>query len=268
MMDVRSLGWKTDLALLAHSGSSVDDRGDHIVVRTPVNPNFWWGNFVLVDHVPSPSQSDRWLEVFTVAFPEAGHTAIGFDVAAGDREELSWFAERGFETQADAVMTGHELIPPPAPTSDAVIRALFSDDDWTQSVDLRLRVNEQAGDEGYTVYNTRRVGAYRRMAERGRGACFGAFLDSRLVAQLGIFATGPGRARYQTVETHPDHRRRGLAGALVHHAATWSRDQLAPDELVIVADPEYVAIDLYRKLGFAPSEVQLRAQKSPRPTTL
>ena len=34
-MDVRSLGFRTDLALLTASGSVVEDRGTHLVVRTP-----------------------------------------------------------------------------------------------------------------------------------------------------------------------------------------------------------------------------------------
>jgi hypothetical protein len=34
-MEVRSRAWRTDLALLQASGSEVDDRGDHLVVRTP-----------------------------------------------------------------------------------------------------------------------------------------------------------------------------------------------------------------------------------------
>jgi hypothetical protein len=42
-VDVRSLGLRTELALRVLSGSLVEDRGDHLVVRTPDNPTFWWG---------------------------------------------------------------------------------------------------------------------------------------------------------------------------------------------------------------------------------
>lgn len=41
-MEVRSLGYRTDLALLRLGGSEFEDRGDHLVVRTPHNPTFWW----------------------------------------------------------------------------------------------------------------------------------------------------------------------------------------------------------------------------------
>ncbi len=46
MRDRSSLGYRTDLFVRAFDGV-VEDRGRHIVVRTPSNPGFWWGNFLL-----------------------------------------------------------------------------------------------------------------------------------------------------------------------------------------------------------------------------
>ena len=60
-MEPRSLAWRTDLALLLAAGSEVDDRGDHLVVRTPANPGFYWGNFLLLD-VPAGERSARMTE--------------------------------------------------------------------------------------------------------------------------------------------------------------------------------------------------------------
>ena len=39
-MEVTSPGLVTDLALLELQGSTVTDRGDHLVVRTDANPTF------------------------------------------------------------------------------------------------------------------------------------------------------------------------------------------------------------------------------------
>ena len=63
-MDVESLGYRTDLALLRLGGSTIEDRGDHLVVRSPYNPTFYWGNFLLLEHVPAPA----WNEDDRVAF--------------------------------------------------------------------------------------------------------------------------------------------------------------------------------------------------------
>ena len=53
-MHVSSLGFRTDLALLADSGSVVEDRGTHLVVRSPENPSYFWGNFLLLAEPPVP----------------------------------------------------------------------------------------------------------------------------------------------------------------------------------------------------------------------
>lgn len=84
-----------------------------------------------------------------------------------------------------------------------------------------------------------------------------------MVCGLGIFSDGSGVARYQSVETHPAHRRRGLARRLVHEASVYATTELAATTLVIVADPGYHAIDLYRSLGFRDQEKQLQLARPP-----
>ena len=48
-MEIRSLGYRTDLMVRAREGSLVEDRGDYLVIRSPGNPAFWWGNFLLLE---------------------------------------------------------------------------------------------------------------------------------------------------------------------------------------------------------------------------
>jgi len=70
-------GWATDLAILEHTGSTVEEHPGHLVVRTPANPDFYWGNFVLVTDPDAVDDADRWVGVFAAAFPQAGWVAIG-----------------------------------------------------------------------------------------------------------------------------------------------------------------------------------------------
>ena len=63
--------WATDLAILAAGGSKVADHGDHLVVRTAANPQFHWGNFVLVTDPGTVDDPDRWRGVFAENFPDA-----------------------------------------------------------------------------------------------------------------------------------------------------------------------------------------------------
>jgi ribosomal protein S18 acetylase RimI-like enzyme len=78
-----------------------------------------------------------------------------------------------------------------------------------------------------------------------------------------LVTDGRGLGRYQSVETHPDYRRRGLSAGVLHLAAEVGRTELGVERLVIVADPSYVAIDLYRALGFLDAERQVQWQRAP-----
>jgi predicted GNAT family acetyltransferase len=100
------------------------------------------------------------------------------------------------------------------------------------------------------------------LAAAGHGAWFGAFLDGTLVSQLGLITGKSGPARYQSVETHPAARRRGLAGTLVWHAGAAVLTGGA-STLVMVADPEDVAIRVYRSVGFTVMESQLGFIRQP-----
>ena len=81
-MEVGSLGFGPDLMVRRLSGSAVLDRVDHLVVRTPLNPSFYWGNFLLV---PSPAELEleRWLGAVRRQIPQAGHIALGIDGVDG-----------------------------------------------------------------------------------------------------------------------------------------------------------------------------------------
>ena len=59
VMHIRSLGFRTDLRLLEITGSDIEDRGTHLVIRTPANPTYFWGNFLLLNSSPSRAASAR-----------------------------------------------------------------------------------------------------------------------------------------------------------------------------------------------------------------
>ena len=80
-MHVSSLGFRTDLALLTSSGSVVEDRGTHLVVRSPDNPSYFWGNFLLLAQPPVPGGEREVVAAFRTEFPLAEHVSIGIDTA-------------------------------------------------------------------------------------------------------------------------------------------------------------------------------------------
>ena len=256
-----SLGFLTDIALLKLAGSTVEDRGDHLLVSTPANPSFYWGNFLLLDQVPARDQVADWLERFETAFPETRHRAFGFDVTDGTVDDVAGFAERGLEVELSTVLTASVVRPPPHPNEEAVCRPFEVDSDWSQSVELNIACYDSGDSPSHRTFVERRTMSNRSLVTGGHGRWFGAFIGDILVAQMGIVSAAPSLARFQLVETHPDYRGRGLAGTLAHHVSCYGLDELGAQTLVIVADPEYLAIKIYRAIGFTDSERQLQAER-------
>jgi ribosomal protein S18 acetylase RimI-like enzyme len=257
-VELRSLGYRTDLAILELEGSQVTDRGDHLVIRTPGNPDYWWGNFLLLREL-RPGSGGEWLARFATAFPDARHIALGLDMTEAGAVASAELP--GMTLERNAVLTGAAVHAPSHPNTAAVFRPLAGDADWRQSLELANAVH--AGEPGEEAgFAAARAAAQRALTEAGHGAWFGAFLDGNLVAQLGLITGISGLARYQSVETHPAARRRGLAGSLVWHAAATTL-ATGTSTLVMVADPEDVAIRLYRSLGFTVTEPQLGLIRRP-----
>ena len=257
-MNLRSLGYRTDLIFARYSGE-VHDRGDHLVVRTPSNPTFWWGNFVIFDRAPTAEDARPWLETFRREVPYAKHVAIGWDgQEAGD---VGAFEALGLSFQESVVMTASSVNPPPKVNTSAEYRVLESDADWDAWLELRMACNDDHEPDGYRVYLNNKRREYRRMGDDGRGGWFGAFLDGRLVCGMGLYTDGE-IARFQSVETHPDFRRLGLCGSLVHHTATVGLRRFGASTLVMLADPEYHAARIYESVGFQPTEKAFALERS------
>lgn len=264
-MTVRSLGFGTDLMVRRLAGSLITEAEDHLVVRTPANPSFYWGNFLLVRSPIGPGQGGRWLEVFGTAFPFARHVSIGVDVVDGDPGDVTELVAADVVAEDSAVLTAPDLRPPEHRSPAAVCRRLEGDDDWEGWWRLRLAVAAEDGQtsEGHQLFLRRTMDEARALVGAGHAAWFGAFLDGVLSSGLGIVSGADGVARFQTVETLPHARRQGLAGSLVHAAGRHAVDDRHVHRLVIVADPDGPAIGLYRSLGFTEVERQVQLLRPP-----
>ena len=77
-------GWATDLAILEMTGSSIDDRGDHVVVRTRGNPDYHWGNCLLVTDPASVDDAHRQTpRLMRHSDPRAKQARVSWGNAAG-----------------------------------------------------------------------------------------------------------------------------------------------------------------------------------------
>jgi GNAT superfamily N-acetyltransferase len=255
------LGWATDIAVLQHMGSTIDDRGDHIVIRTPANPLFHWGNCVFVTDPRAVDDADRWIGVFEDAVPEADWLAVGLVRMPTD---LRAWARVDAELELDDVLATATM-PHQASLPDGyTVHPLGSDDDWEQLVLRDLAVNDEESQhdrQSHERFARARVAAYRAMSERETALFVGAFRDGKLVAELGIVRCG-SLARYQTVGTDPAHRGQGLCAHLLGVAGAWAGHKGAA-QWVIVTAATNPAGRVYRRAGFAPAEPIVTAYRPP-----
>lgn len=260
-MAVASLGFRTDLMLLGLQGSSVEQRPGYQVIRTPANPTFHWGNFLLLDRPLAAGTVSSWMSTFAREFPGAEHVAIGVDGTSGEAGDEAELAAAGLETDRSTVLTAAATTPPPRPNEVAQFRMLDSDADWEAALGLQEAVHPFGELRGWEGFNGIRLLSMRQMQAQGFGAWFGAFLAGRMVSGLGVFGDGSGVVRFQTVDTHPEHRNKGLAGTLVHKASQYAQHDLAAARQVIVADQAGTAIRIYRSVGFRDAETQVQLQR-------
>lgn len=243
--------------LLALQGSVLEPRGDHLVVRTPADPLFRWGNFLLLREPVAPGAGESWLRTFRREFPDTGHRALGVDGTDGRTGEVTG---SGLTVERSTVLTAAGVHPPPHPHPDAEFRMLHSEADWHAAAQLKIDNNVREPPAQHRIFARRRISAMRALQDAGHGGWFGAFLDGRMVTGLGLFTDGSGLGRFQSVDTHPEYRNRGLAGTLVYTASRYALRELGVRTLVMVADPDDVAIRVYRSVGFTGTETQTRLE--------
>jgi RimJ/RimL family protein N-acetyltransferase len=259
-MHLRSLGYRTDLMFPRFDGLVVD-RGEYLVVRTPSNPRFWWGNFLLFAAPPGPEDLPRWRELFAAEIgepPQIDHLAFGWDAPDGATGALQPFLDAGFALIRNVVRTATTTAvhPPPRPHDALVMRPVSSALDWQEALELQLRCQDDTDlTEAFVAFTHRQMVRYRMMAEAGRGAWFGAFLDDVMVGGLGVF-TEDGLGCFQEVVTNPAYRRQGICGTLVAHASQYAFAQLGAQTLVIVTDSADAG-RIYESVGYRVVEQQV-----------
>ncbi len=255
----------------------VERRDGYLLISSPSNPAFHWGNLLLFDEPPVEGDAARWEALFDREFggdPLIRHRTFAWDRIDGAfgraREE---FEQIGYDIdESIGLVAGLDrLNHHPRENRDIVVRALdpapgVDELLWEAVAELQVAGRGAGYDEArYRAFTRARLADRRRQFEAGGGAWYVA-LDPHgdtLAASCGVVVTR-GRGRFQAVDTAAAYRRRGICSRLVIEVAHDSSRTHGAEQFVIVAEPGYHALGLYESLGFVRAEHVVGVCRWPR----
>ncbi len=259
-MLIQSLGLQSDM-IFHRADAQIFERGNYMIIMTPDNPLYFFGNLLLFDHPPQPNGPGPWEALFAEAFadqPASTHRTFVWDnTGLGEPaapDAISAFESFGYEYKIQIILAADAVNHPLYPNHEVLIRGITTEMEWEAVYELQvLGGASDYNPDLYRPFIAQRIVSWRRMIDAGRGIWLGAFDGNRLVADCGLFWED-GVGRFQNVETLASHRRRGICGTLVHHGCELALEKCGVRNLVMAADKGYVAARIYESLGFKRAE--------------
>ena len=236
MTPIKNLCYRSDAIFHLRDGF-VEEHADYFAIRTPSNPSFWFGNFILFKRAPMPGDLSRWLQIHEHIFGSAlNHITLGWDE---DHPGVTGeFVDAGFKIQDGIGLSIAAYENPVATNPDLVVRRLRSDSEWKQMVDLQIEIDREdfqyGGDNG--DFRTTQMNSLRAMAEEGRGDWWGAFdQDSEaVIGGMGLYFDADHTfGRFQYVTTRSTSRRQRVCTTILDHVVRHAFETFHPEQLVI-----------------------------------
>ncbi len=262
------LGIRTDLMLLNKS-AQVSAHIDGLSIVSPGNPDFYFGNFFVPFNQPTagaiPALRQRFAELIGCR-PGIKHESFVWSCQGGDEATIDAFRRDGYRVARSIVLgcKPEQLLHPKRPLPDLVVRrAARSDVPSLWRLYARFAREQEGGPLPRVErrFLRARIREFMELVEAKVGDWHIAALQGRPVAALGLFFEGP-LGRFQEVLTDSRWRNRGLCAALVHRVSQEAFDKGAQD-LVMIADASYHALQIYRSLGFRDVEGIIAVCKAP-----
>jgi GNAT superfamily N-acetyltransferase len=248
MYPILSPAYRTDLLFAAFEGSIIHHEF-YTCIHTSARPDYFWGNYLIL-HQNYSLGAKQAIHIYRTQFPKNHNRFITIGI---DDEYQSHSFDRDMIESGFRIIRSEILectIPLSAQNPGVECRVLVSDNDYQQWVDVHSNELWYLDSDSQIPFLEKERDSLRSMAEAGYGWRFGAFIDNKLVAELGIYHDKQGLGRFNSVSTHRDYRNRGICSYLLHFAAHYAQIQAGIEKFIIVADAEYFARTIYRKAGF------------------
>jgi len=208
----------------------------------------------------TPATLETWAATFAQEFAGAGvcHVRLEWTGPDPDPAERAAYAAAGYEFQTSLCMVLEPPPPVPAPALAALEVRSFGPADQEA---MRAFLHACHPDWGVGFMNFT-VGNMRLRQGVVEGDWWLGLLDGQIAGSMGLYFDG-ALGRFQLVDTHPAYRRRGVARTLLQGLIRTGLARPATRRLVISADRDYFAADLYAACGFRTVHTQYELFKPP-----
>ncbi len=243
--NIKNLGVRTDL--IRHKKESIIlEKENYFLIKTPSRPTYFWGNFLIMKEAPSKGCYKDWMRRYESEFSskEQGFTAIGWD--GNEPGDSSEFTLKGFTFCSFNTLVLNKVIEPKKLNSSLELRPISKDSDWEQLLLLNNRSDEE---EVTSTYIISKVKGQKESVAEGRSIRYGAFLDGKLVGDMGILFDGE-IGRFNSVTTHNKFRNQGVCTTLLNGFLRFLVAEISLEKMVIVCDQGTQAERIYTRAGF------------------
>lgn len=264
MWPLRSLAYRTDVFLAGINGEVID-RDRYVVIRTPSNPDFWWGNFLLHREPPTP---DVALADHARELPNPRSTLIAWDRHDGEKGHADQFLPLGFVIDVSAILTARasDLVRPPRFNERVVVSPIETDADWAAArvCQINAFAPRRSGSlADLETFIDHQHASFRSMQRRRLGRWWAARIDGETAGVLGLVRVDDSLGRFQLVGVDPRFGRAGVCSTLVHEVARRALVEEGLGTLVMAADASYYAAKVYESVGFRLTEELVAVIKKP-----
>ena len=254
-MQIESLGLKTDI-MISSLECEMYYEEYYAFMKTPNRPDFYWGNFLITQAViESQAELDALISVYKRHFDSYDKfITIAFDIPMGDVGRLSVFKNNDFDVYTNLVM---QLDKKDFKLKDDLnenftFRVIKTSDFIDQLVELHHDPEWKYG-PGQDDFLKSKFESLIKLEDKGMGNRYVLMDDDKLVADLGIYYENK-LGRFNDVVTHIDYRNQGLCYTLVSKATEHIFNNTDVETLVMQAEEDYFAHNIYRKAGFDETE--------------
>ena len=235
------------------SGRVVVHRDGLIEQRWPELPLYIHGNCLWLPAPPTAAALPGLVSRFEAMWsddPRIVHVCFCWDSGEADPALYEAAGARGMAWEHWTAMSMERGELRPAPLPPGMVVRPFESHEWASIAEANVAWDPSEGpdaEEPYVAFKEGIRAAWRGWLDGGHARWWGAWRDGVLVGQAGLVDT-PYGGRFQSVETHPAHRRQGVCSALISAVAA---DALQRHPAVhLSAEPEGPALSLYTRLGF------------------